>query len=558
MGHHRTSEAVTAIPKGFRSLPRTSSSTCNPRAIALGLIVSTVVLLGPSANGAERGHLTVPTPGGMPTTPLITSVQAGSNQVTLNWQNFCGPYQVWLKRSATDPHWQAVTGPQYSETATIGVLYSNAFFRVSGPSPRFAGDRACEECHAGVHASALGTRHARAYKLLQDIGQQNNQSCLPCHTVGYGTPTGFRENDPRRAHLAGVQCESCHGPAALHAANENDPLVRPRVEIAGQLCGGCHMGVHQPDYPHPGLYEDWAGSGHAIVTEDMNPASRINSCGRCHSGPSRLALLKGLDPAVAVAGDANIGVSCVVCHNPHQNTAHPYQLRNPVASTNDYFLTTTEAFSSKYNPSINLCAQCHNHRGATWTSSGRPPHHSPQYNMMLGSIGELPVGIAPAGASAHGRRIAKQCVGCHMPAQEFHGQSESVTPRHTFKVESYLSCAPCHPFPEPLAQFTMLAVSAQIEQLKQALDLWATSKAPEALRTKYGVRAWEYTVPGELSSGGAGPTAAEQAQVPDAIKKARFNLYLVKYDGSYGVHNGPHAIKLLDAARSWIQEELNK
>lgn len=553
MGHERTSEAVTAITKGFRSLPRTSSSTCcDPRAIALGLIVSTVGLVGPAANGVERGHLTVPTPGGMPTVPLITSVQTASNKLTLNWQNSCGPYQVWLKRSLADPHWQAVTGPQFSSTATIDALYSNAFFRVSGPSPQFAGDRACEECHAGVHASTLDTSHARAYKTLQDIGQQNNQSCLPCHTVGYGTATGFKPNDASRAHLAGVQCESCHGPAALHAANENDPLVRPRVEIAGQLCGGCHMGAHQP------TYEEWITTGHAIVTEDMNAAGRINSCGRCHSGSSRLALLKGLDPAVAVAGDANIGVSCVVCHNPHQNTAHPHQLRNPVASTNDYFLTTSEVFANKYNPNINVCAQCHNHRGAAWNSASRPPHHSPQYNMMLGSVGELPPGIVPAGASGHGRLLDKQCVTCHMHTEEYQSAEQPAITGHNFKVESYESCVTCHPFPELLTQFTIMAVSTQIDQVKAALDIWATTKAPEALRSKYGARAWEYTAPGDLSAGGEGPTAAEQAQIPDAIKKARFNLYLVKHDGSYGVHNGPHSIKLLDAARSWIQEELNK
>ena len=47
-------------------------------------------------------------------------------------------------------------------------------------------------------------------------------------------------------------------------------------------------------------------------------------------------------------------------------------------------------------------------------------------------------------------------------------------------------------------------------------------------------------------------------QIPDNIKKARFNLYLVLYDGSYGVHNGPYAFTLLDSARNWVQEELNK
>jgi hypothetical protein len=78
------------------------------------------------------------------------------------------------------------------------------------------------------------------------------------------------------------------------------------------------------------------------------------------------------------------------------------------------------------------------------------------------------------------------------------------------------------------------------------------------LSTKYGARSWEYSTPGELSSGGAGPTAAEQALIPDTIKKARFNLYIVKYDGSYGVHNGPYAVSLLESARLWVEGELAK
>jgi hypothetical protein len=35
-------------------------------------------------------------------------------------------------------------------------------------------------------------------------------------------------------------------------------------------------------------------------------------------------------------------------------------------------------------------------------------------------------------------------------------------------------------------------------------------------------------------------------------------LYLVQRDGSFGVHNGPHAITLLDTARNWIQVEIEK
>jgi hypothetical protein len=126
---------------------------------------------------------------------------------------------------------------------------------------------------------------------------------------------------------------------------------------------------------------------------------------------------------------------------------------------------------------------------------------------------------------------------------------------HSFKVDRYDVCLKCHPYPEQLAQFANLAISNTITQVKADLDTWAETKAPSQLWTKYGTRAWEYSQPGSLSPGGQGPTAAEQALIPDNIRKARYNLYVVISDGSYGVHNGQYAVLLLNTAENWIYEE---
>jgi len=93
------------------------------------------------------------------------------------------------------------------------------------------------------------------------------------------------------------------------------------------------------------------------------------------------------------------------------------------------------------------------------------------------------------------------------------------------------------------------------------LDYWAansTNQAVQSLWAKYGNLAWEYTTPGELSTGGPGPNATEQMLLPENIRKARFNLYVVLKDGSFGVHNGPYAVTLLNAAEDWIDEELDQ
>ncbi len=513
-----------------------------------------LVTLAPMLRAQETPHLTVAQPGGFPGRPLVTGITKTTNGVNVTWDGPAGYYQLYLATELGTPLWQPVGAPNLVRNLTISNLPPTAFFKVLGPSAQYAGSQACLECHEGVHGSVDLTGHTEAFDTLKAIGRHTNSRCLPCHSTGYGLPTGF-VSETATPHLRGVQCESCHGPSAAHAANEMDLTKRPRIELAAQVCGGCHN-------RHVPTYDEWASSGHFKVVEDMNPAGRISACGRCHSGSARLALAKGENPAVTVANDANVGITCAVCHEPHQKRtwtnvltglSYTNQLRYAITSTNDFSLATADNFTTKHNVNINVCGQCHNHRGASWTSSGRPPHHSPQYNMMLGTVGELPTGTkAILGTHAS---LEKQCVTCHMPGAT--GGSHGVG-NHSFRVESYDACSSCHVFPELLKDFTAMVIELRIDQVKADLNLWATTKAPAALSTKYGTRAWEFTVAGDISGGGAGPSSSEQAQIPDNIKRARFNLYIVKYDGSYGSHNPLHSIALLEAARNWVQGELNK
>ena len=531
----------------------------------VALLIAGGLLAAPPANAQQVPHLTTTHPGGFPGTPVMSGIEGTTNGVRLSWDGPAGYYQLYQKLGLGSETWQKFGSPNLSRFTNITALQSNAFFKVAGPHARYAGSEVCLECHESIHQTETATRHAGAFMNPRFVakGGQTNSSCLPCHTVGYGLPTGFI-NAAATPHLTGVQCENCHGPAASHAANELDFTARPRAELAGQVCGGCHNeGSHRP------MYEQWSSSGHFAVTEDMNPTSRISSCGRCHSGSARLALMKGENPSISVTNDANVGITCVVCHDPHANqiwtnvvsgAVTTNQLRYPIASTNDFFLSTSATFTNRYD--INVCAQCHNHRGANWndpnstSDTSRPPHHSPQYNMLLGTVGELAPGLPPWRAS-HGTLIEKQCVGCHMAKEGDGSDAHPEFAGHTFRVESLNVCTECHGNPELLVTFATMAISSQMQTLKGSLDLWATTKAPESLR-KYGVRAWEYTNPGEFSSGGSGPNNSEQEQIPDNIKKARFNLYLVKYDGSFGVHNGPHTVSLLESARNWVQLELLK
>jgi hypothetical protein len=498
--------------------------------------------------GQNVQHLSITVPGGMPGKPLITGVVPATNKVTVTWDGPAGYYQLQAKTNLNDPNWRALGArTNLTRRQVVPGVSSRALFRVLGPAPRYVGSQACIECHQEIHDTVMDTLHAKAFSGLQQVHQDKNPSCLPCHTVGYGIPTGF-VSATATPQLQGVQCENCHGPSGNHAANPDDPTARPRLEIAAEVCGGCHTGVHQP------TFEEWKSSSHSTVVEDMNPANRIDSCGRCHSGSARWSLIESRPLPV---GDANIGIVCINCHEPHSKTRNPFQLYSPLASTNDYFMTTSDPFLSRYDPNINTCAQCHNHRGASWTSTSRSPHHSPQYNMLLGTVGLLASGENPHQPASHALLIKDQCVGCHMQSTNYVNELQPRVTGHAFEVQSFDVCLKCHPRPQDLAEFTMSTVSNQVHSIKSALDLWAVTKAPPSLQAAYGTRAWEYTTPGDLSPGGPGPSSSEQALIPVNIQKARFNLYIVLYDGSFGVHNGPFATTLLDTAYDWIQTELS-
>ena len=507
------------------------------------------------AAGAQNApHLSITQPGGMPGLPVVTGATWASNGVTIAWDGPPGYYQLFQESGLVHPKLSAVGGAtNLTRQATVKATSRSAFFRVSGPSPQYTGSQTCAECHSPILNTLEHTAHPGAFTNAAFAAKhgQTNLSCLPCHTVGQGLPTGFISL-AKTPNLAGVQCENCHGPAAYHAGNPDDPTQVPRVEVASTLCGGCH----------DVRYAEWKTSQHTQVISNLNATTQIGNCGRCHSGTARWSLIEGQTP---LAGDAGLGIQCILCHDPHQTNAYPAQLRYPLASTNDYSMPTNGVFSSDYNARINVCGQCHNDAGASWTNTAAPPHSSPQYNMLLGTVGELATPGPHYQPASHALLLANQCVDCHMQTVT-NGMPlyTNIGHSHTFTLntpESYLFCGNCHGInpqdPESFKIFAQEVISNRVQDLKFDLDFWATNKAPAALFSKYGSRAWEYTAPGSLSPGGPGPNATEQKLISTNIQKARFNVYVVLSDGSLGIHNPFYAQDLLDTAETWIYNDLH-
>jgi Cytochrome c554 and c-prime len=434
------------------------------------------------------------------------------------------------------------------------------------------------------------------------------------------------------------------------------------------------------------------------TTNDVGGYDRQMSCGPCHSGATRAAMLA--DYEARQAGVTNYlalpdshtsaawGALCANCHDPHSIQKFPTdvlswsqvvtngvikttnlitftniettQLRNPTRSTKYFSFftgsdkrtsTTTNGlvvttnvlgyyntvFASQYDPTINVCGQCHNSRGARWDglskvltlttnvttntatiavdiltnvittnvyggvtyyttnsrvigrtnttiqiaatniatsfalgntpSYSRAPHPTDQYNMLIGIVQDdylntNALGVATNYIARHGVGISSrsgiyntnQCAMCHVVSYAVNATT-NVT-GHTFDLATN-NCIICHSSGAPDITVQQTTITNALSSVVVMLNSWATNKGPALFTTnysKYKQNGWEFTSPGSLAGvTNAGPSASEQTnKIPVAIRQARFNLYMVYGDGSWGVHNPKYTAYLITDASNKV------
>lgn len=115
----------------------------------------------------------------------------------------------------------------------------------------FLGAEACKTCHLHAYEVWKGSSHAKAYGTLQEKNKHQISECVGCHVVGFSQLGGFisAEDTP---HLAGVQCENCHGPRKAHATSANPALVKGEGSLS---CSTCHIQPHSPGFSHDAYWE---------------------------------------------------------------------------------------------------------------------------------------------------------------------------------------------------------------------------------------------------------------------------------------------------------------
>lgn len=107
----------------------------------------------------------------------------------------------------------------------------------------YVGTDKCLACHPSSAAVWTASAHAQAFKTLIARGADADPKCIGCHTIGFGSPSGYRREFGAN-RLVDVGCESCHGPGSLHVrGREGDTSVQFtfRPLDAGD-CQKCHHG----------------------------------------------------------------------------------------------------------------------------------------------------------------------------------------------------------------------------------------------------------------------------------------------------------------------------
>lgn len=182
------------------------------------------------------------------------------------------------------------------KTAPLAFLvYLSLFFICVDPllaSQKYVGPEGCK-CHRSEIMDWEGSKHAKAFDLLLPNNRRvakkrvglnpstdysRDAKCIKCHVVGYMATDGFKDIDTTPM-LAGVGCESCHGPGGkyriLHGKkprtfkrSETKKLGQVYSSIEPSICRRCH---EHPDSPfQPSVHKKYRFDFKKALTKTSN------------------------------------------------------------------------------------------------------------------------------------------------------------------------------------------------------------------------------------------------------------------------------------------------
>lgn len=123
-------------------------------------------------------------------------------------------------------------------TAAMTLLFQNEPVVVADQTSTYLGANECGTCHESIFKVWQKTRHATAFNSLKKTSQENLAGCQKCHVTAFEEAGGFIDAE-LTPELVGVQCEECHGPGKVHAANpEKQGSIIAKVPET--KCRKCH------------------------------------------------------------------------------------------------------------------------------------------------------------------------------------------------------------------------------------------------------------------------------------------------------------------------------
>lgn len=458
---------------------------------------------------------------------------------------------------------QGPEGPQ-GPAGPSGVDYEYTYVGTQGTP--------CNHCHANVVEDVLHTKHTQAYADLA-TEDRDNPYCVQCHTTGWDSPITYGQTEittygpdvngfddywgvdtehaaERRAELAGVQCEACHGPMGP-TFNDHAP---PTLTMATVVEGEFPDNIVSPCYPcHSGQFanDEYPVSGHGtVLSEELNLEGfreefGNTGCGTCHTSEG---FVKYADPDYAswTPEEYNL-IGCVTCHDPHQGAeggGNEAQLRiltaQPVVYNQPYDPDAIPAMNGYGTGQI--CAHCHHARRDNANVTGQinngtsrfGPHESPQMDTFIGyGCYEIP-GKEYDREHSH-QNIDVACVQCHMRREvTLHGELQEHS-FHSFAPNTE-NCLPCHTLAED--DFDYSGGQTEVVELMNELA------------SRYGYTEYTAMVAATTAGGwnnrGAGVTVWQ--------REAAYPLYFLNADGSKGAHNPEYAKSLLENAIEYYDE----
>lgn len=125
----------------------------------------------------------------------------------------------------------------------------------TGLAVKYESPAACGRCHERQARTWRQGPHARATAPLARVGRQDDATCLPCHTGGFGRPGGFDPAAIGRASAAksatstalaapsGVTCQDCHRLNLIQGEH-----ARGRGRPEEEACRLCHTPRTSPGF----------------------------------------------------------------------------------------------------------------------------------------------------------------------------------------------------------------------------------------------------------------------------------------------------------------------